>query len=103
MSKNVYAFGGGSAEGRVEMRNLLGGKGANLAEMSTLDCGPAGLHHYDGGLFHYTQNGSVYPEGLVDEVNTALAGRGYHRRGCGDPDGPLLVSVRSAARASMPV
>ena len=104
MSKNVYAFGGGSAEGRVEMRNLLGGKGANLAEMSSLGLPvPPGFTITTEVCTHYTQNGSVYPEGLVDEVNTALAmvediiGAKF-----GDPDNPLLVSVRSGARASMP-
>ncbi len=104
MSKYVYAFGGGSAEGRVDMRNLLGGKGANLAEMSSLGLPvPPGFTITTEVCAHYTKHGNIYPEGLIDEVSTVLTkvediiGAKF-----GDPDNPLLVSVRSGARASMP-
>ena len=104
MSNNVYAFGGGSAEGRAEMRNLLGGKGANLAEMSSLGLPvPPGFTITTEVCNHYTQNDMTYPASLTGDVNAALAkveeiiGAKF-----GDPDNPLLVSVRSGARASMP-
>ncbi len=104
MSKNVYAFGGGSAEGRADMRNLLGGKGANLAEMSSLGLPvPPGFTITTEVCTYYTQNGETYPDTLKDEINAALAqieeiiGAKF-----GDPENPLLVSVRSGARASMP-
>ncbi len=104
MSKNVYAFGGGSAEGRADMRNLLGGKGANLAEMSSLGLPvPPGFTITTEVCTYYTQNGETYTDTLKDEINAALAqieeiiGAKF-----GDPENPLLVSVRSGARASMP-
>jgi len=104
LSKNVYAFGGGSAEGRADMRNLLGGKGANLAEMSSLGLPvPPGFTITTEVCTYYTQNGETYPDTLKDEINAALAqieeiiGAKF-----GDPENPLLVSVRSGARASMP-
>ncbi len=103
-SKWVYSFGGGSAEGKSEMRNLLGGKGANLAEMSSLGLPvPPGFTITTEVCTHYTSQGSQYPKSLKAEVNQSLAkvediiGMNF-----GDPDNPLLVSVRSGARASMP-
>jgi pyruvate,orthophosphate dikinase len=104
LSKHVYAFGGGSAEGRADMRNLLGGKGANLAEMSSLGLPvPPGFTITTEVCTYYTQNGETYTDTLKDEINAALAqieeiiGAKF-----GDPENPLLVSVRSGARASMP-
>ncbi|MBT7266812.1 MAG: pyruvate, phosphate dikinase [Rhodospirillaceae bacterium] len=103
-SKWVYSFGGGSAEGKSEMRNLLGGKGANLAEMSSLGLPvPPGFTITTEVCTHYTSHENKYPETLKAEVNDALAqiediiGMKF-----GDAENPLLVSVRSGARASMP-
>ena len=104
MSKWVYAFGDGRAEGRAGMRNLLGGKGANLAEMSNLGLPvPPGFTITTEVCTHYYANGKSYPATLSGEVDAALAevsrmtGRAF-----GDDRNPLLVSVRSGARASMP-
>ncbi len=136
MTQRIYSFGGGSAEGRSTMKNLLGGKGANLAEMSSLGLPvPPGFTITTAVCMEYldikqSQRGSFYgsrgagadsglmagvtlggapvvdgglPDGLMAEVKAALAqvekitGRRF-----GDGDEPLLVSVRSGARASMP-
>ena len=104
MAKWVYSFGDGKAEGRAEMRNLLGGKGANLAEMSSLGLPvPPGFTITTEVCTCYYANSNAYPAELKDEVETALAavektvGAGF-----GDANNPLLVSVRSGARASMP-
>ena len=104
MAKWVYSFGDGKAEGRAEMRNLLGGKGANLAEMSSLGLPvPPGFTITTEVCTWYYANGNAYPGELKDEVEKALAavektvGAGF-----GDANNPLLVSVRSGARASMP-
>ena len=104
MTKWVYTFGDGSAEGRAEMRNLLGGKGANLAEMSNLGLPvPPGLTITTEVCTYFYANGETYPPELVNQVEAALAhvetliGARF-----GDPENPLLVSVRSGARASMP-
>ncbi|MGE4528106.1 MAG: pyruvate, phosphate dikinase [Rhodospirillaceae bacterium] len=104
MTKWVYTFGDGKAEGSAEMRNLLGGKGANLAEMSRIGVPvPPGFTISTEVCTHYYTNGDTYPDGLSDQVAAALAGveaaLGMH---FGDPKNPLLVSVRSGARASMP-
>ncbi len=100
----VYAFGAGRADGGASMKNLLGGKGANLAEMSSLGLPvPPGFTITTEACTHFYQNGRAYPDGLKDEVAAALAevetrtGKRF-----GDPANPLLVSVRSGARASMP-
>src|SRR5690349_7861046 len=100
----VYSFGDGKAEGRAEMKNLLGGKGANLAEMSNLGLPvPPGFTITTEVCTYYYKNGQTYPSDLKDQVTAALAaversiGAGF-----GDPENPLLVSVRSGARASMP-
>jgi pyruvate,orthophosphate dikinase len=100
----VYAFGGGRADGDASMKNLLGGKGANLAEMSALGLPvPPGFTITTEACTHYYQNGRAYPAGLEEEVRAALAEveRQTGKR-FGDTANPLLVSVRSGARASMP-
>jgi pyruvate,orthophosphate dikinase len=104
MSKWVYAFGGGKAEGGADMKALLGGKGANLAEMSSLGLPvPPGFTITTELCTYYYQNDRSYPDDLEAEVTAALA-RVEALVGAkfGDPVNPLLVSVRSGARASMP-
>jgi pyruvate,orthophosphate dikinase len=102
--KWVYAFGGGKAEGRGDMRDLLGGKGAGLAEMANLGLPvPPGFTITTGVCTHYYANRNSYPQALRGEVEAALAEIGrLTGRGFGDGGNPLLVSVRSGARASMP-
>ncbi|WP_081716460.1 pyruvate, phosphate dikinase [Asticcacaulis sp. AC460] len=105
MSKHwVYAFKAGQADGDASMKALLGGKGANLAEMSSLNLPvPAGFTITTEACVHYYQNNSELPAGLVDEVETSLAHlEKTTAKGFGDVGNPLLVSVRSGARASMP-
>src|SRR5471030_1907874 len=104
MSKWVYAFGDGKAEGKADMRNLLGGKGANLAEMSNLGLPvPPGLTITTEVCTYYYANKENYPPDFKDQVGTALREVGYQAKGnFGDPDKPLLLSVRSGARVSMP-
>ena len=99
-NKRVWLF----HEGNADMRNLLGGKGANLAEMTNLGLPvPPGLTITTETCMDYINNGNKMPEGLMDEVKTALkdieakAGKKF-----GDSANPLLVSVRSGARVSMP-
>ncbi|WP_311029313.1 pyruvate, phosphate dikinase [Mesorhizobium koreense] len=104
MTKWVYSFGDGKAEGRAGDRNLLGGKGANLAEMSSLGLPvPPGFTITTEACNTYFEKEEKYPEGLKDEVEKALAevGRIVGRK-FGDRQNSLLVSVRSGARASMP-
>ncbi len=102
-NKMVYFFGGGSAEGNASMKNLLGGKGANLAEMANLGIPvPPGFTISTEVCTYFYKNKS-YPEGLEKEVEEALkkveelTGKKF-----GDVNNPLLVSVRSGARVSMP-
>ena len=104
MTKWVYSFGDGKAEGEASMRNLLGGKGANLAEMSNLGLPvPPGFTITTEVCTYYYQHGETYPAELADEVKAALEKvGGLTGRRFGDADKPLLVSVRSGARASMP-
>jgi pyruvate, orthophosphate dikinase len=104
MSKWVYSFGDGTAEGEAAMKNLLGGKGANLAEMSNLGLPvPPGFTITTEVCTHHTTKGGAYPAGLEAEVALALARVGTLAGGTfGDAARPLLVSVRSGARASMP-
>ncbi len=104
MAKWVYSFGDGKAEGRAEMRNLLGGKGANLAEMSSLGLPvPPGFTITTELCTHYYANKETYPAELNDEVEIGVASiEKVVGAGFGDPNNPLLVSVRSGARASMP-
>lgn len=100
----VYSFGGGSADGDASMKNLLGGKGANLAEMAKLGLPvPPGFTITTAVCTAYYELERDYPSGLEAQVEAALkqleanTGKTF-----GDPDNPLLVSVRSGARASMP-
>src|SRR5579863_1674909 len=104
MTKWVYAFGDGKAEGQAGMKNLLGGKGANLAEMSNLGLPvPPGLTITTEVCTYYYANKESYPPELKDEIGAALREVGYQAKGnFGDPDKPLLLSVRSGARVSMP-
>src|SRR5437763_4164368 len=103
-AKWVYRFGRGAAEGSGEMRNLLGGKGAGLAEMANLGLPvPPGFTITTEVCTHFYANGHTYPPDLKGQVADALAaveetiGARF-----GDPEKPLLVSVRPGARASMP-
>ncbi|HUA54112.1 MAG TPA: pyruvate, phosphate dikinase [Candidatus Sulfotelmatobacter sp.] len=103
-TKWVYSFGNGRAEGRADMRNLLGGKGANLAEMSNLALPvPSGFTITTEVCTHYYAHDKRYPDSLKAEVAAALADveRSVGAR-FGSAEQPLLVSVRSGARASMP-
>jgi pyruvate,orthophosphate dikinase len=104
MTKWVYAFGDGSAEGQAGMRNLLGGKGANLAEMSNLGLPvPPGFTISTEVCTYYYDNGQTYPSDLGEQVEAALRHVGtLTGKVFGDAGNPLLVSVRSGARASMP-
>jgi pyruvate, orthophosphate dikinase len=104
MAKLVYAFGAGAAEGDASMKNLLGGKGANLAEMNKIGLPvPPGFTITTEVCTAYYDLGQTYPDSLAAEVAAAmgqverLVGMGF-----GDAARPLLVSVRSGARASMP-
>jgi pyruvate,orthophosphate dikinase len=104
MAKWVYAFGGGTADGSADMRELLGGKGANLAEMSSLGLPvPPGFTITTEVCNTYLANDRTYADGVKNEVMAAL-GRIEAQVGAkfGDADNPLLVSVRSGGRASMP-
>ncbi len=103
-TKYVYSFGGGSADGRTDMKNLLGGKGANLAEMANLGIPvPAGFTLTTEVCTYYDNHGKSYPGELAADVDAALA-KTEEIMGTtfGDPSNPLLVSVRSGARSSMP-
>src|SRR5271168_918857 len=100
----IYFFGAGVAEGRAEMRNLLGGKGANLAEMARLKLPvPPGFTISTQVCNYFYDHAHKYPKGLTDGVAKSVArvekalGRKF-----GDAKNPLLVSVRSGARVSMP-
>ena len=104
MTKWVYTFGNGKADGRADMKNLLGGKGANLAEMSNLGLPvPPGFTITTEVCTHFYGNGKTYPDGLTAQVTDAVAAieSGLGKK-FGDEADPLLVSVRSGARASMP-
>ncbi|RWG57323.1 MAG: pyruvate, phosphate dikinase [Mesorhizobium sp.] len=104
MTKWVYTFGDGAAEGRAGDRNLLGGKGANLAEMCSLGLPvPPGFTITTEVCNAYYANGRTYPTSLEADVLAALNHIGrLTGRNFGDPSKLLLVSVRSGARASMP-
>ncbi len=100
----VYGFGGGVADGDASMKNLLGGKGANLAEMSSLGLPvPPGFTITTEACVHFYANGKQYPAELKAQVEAGLkAIETQTGKAFGDPANPLLVSVRSGARASMP-
>ncbi|HVV62822.1 MAG TPA: pyruvate, phosphate dikinase, partial [Pseudolabrys sp.] len=102
--KWVYAFGGGKSEGKASMRNLLGGKGAGLAEMASLGLPvPPGFTITTEVCTYYYEHGETYPKDLRAQVEKALANVGrITGKTFGDKSNPLLVSVRSGARASMP-
>ncbi|MBU1999163.1 MAG: pyruvate, phosphate dikinase [Candidatus Omnitrophota bacterium] len=105
--KYVYSFGGGKAEGNESMKNLLGGKGANLAEMAGHKSlrlpVPPGFTITTEVCIYYYQHKKNYPQGMKEEVQKALANvEKLMDRKFGDADNPLLVSVRSGARKSMP-
>jgi len=104
MSKWVYSFGVGSAEGEAKMKNLLGGKGANLAEMSNLGLPvPPGFTITTEVCTYYYANNESYPPELKAEVLAAVDKIGKQTDSkLGDPARPLLVSIRSGARVSMP-
>ena len=103
-TKWVYSFGADGTDGDTGMRNLLGGKGANLAEMSGIGLPvPPGFTITTEVCTHYYDNGRSYPDALASQVKDAIA-RIEAQTGArfADPENPLLVSVRSGARASMP-
>ena len=102
--KYVYFFGGGQADGRADMKNLLGGKGANLAEMTSIGLPvPPGFTISTEVCTEFYTNNRTHPASLAAEVSDnlkkieELMGKKF-----GDPGNPLLLSVRSGARASMP-
>ncbi len=104
MTKWIYVFGDGKAEGNAQMKDLLGGKGANLAEMSSLGIPvPPGFTITTEACNHFTANDSAYPDSLDAEMMAAMQqmekalGMTF-----GGTEMPLLVSVRSGSRASMP-
>jgi pyruvate,orthophosphate dikinase len=103
-AKYVYSFGGGTADGKAEMKNLLGGKGANLAEMASLGIPvPAGLTLTTEVCTYYYDHDRSYPSTLEAEVDSAMTKvEAIMGTSFGDPKDPLLVSVRSGARSSMP-
>src|SRR5437016_5810550 len=104
MAKWVYTFGGGKAEGEAAMKDILGGKGANLAEMANLGLPvPPGFTVTTDVCTYYYEHGRTYPADLEGAVEAALAATGkIAGKVFGDRADPLLVSVRSGARASMP-
>ncbi|MBO6719032.1 MAG: pyruvate, phosphate dikinase [Rhizobiaceae bacterium] len=104
MTKRVYGFGDGKADGSAADRDLLGGKGANLAEMCSLGMPvPPGFTISTEVCAAYYANGRKLPEGLDSEIEAALARMGEIAGGrFGDPEKLMLVSVRSGSRASMP-
>ena len=103
-NKWVYTFGNGAAEGRADMRNLLGGKGANLAEMNLVGLPvPAGFTVTTDVCTYYYENGQTYPSDLMDQVKAGIAHiESIMGKKFADNENPLLVSVRSGARVSMP-
>src|SRR5574337_205997 len=102
--KFVYFFGGGKAEGKGEMKELLGGKGAGLAEMTNIGLPvPAGFTITTEVCDFYYKSGKKYPAGFHKEVEKNIARlEKLTGKRVGDPDDPLLVSVRSGAARSMP-
>src|SRR5437763_241730 len=104
MSQYVYRFGGGISDGKAGDRNLLGGKGANLAEMASIGLRvPPGFTISTEMCAVYYAQGEAFPDSLREEVATGLAHiEGLTGKRFGDAADPLLVSVRSGARVSMP-
>lgn len=104
MQKYVYSFGGGKAEGAGEMKDLLGGKGAGLAEMTNVGLPvPPGFTITTKACNAYTSLGKQFPDGMWEQVLTALRRvEEWTDKKFGSPENPLLVSVRSGAKFSMP-
>ena len=102
--KYVYSFGDGKADGKADMKNLLGGKGANLAEMNLLDIPvPPGFTLTTEVCTEYYNNNKAFPDGLDGEVAESIAAvEKIMKAKFGDNNNPLLLSVRSGARQSMP-
>ena len=102
--KYVYNFGDGKADGKADMKNLLGGKGANLAEMNILGIPvPPGFTLTTDVCTEYYKNNKSFPESLTEEVKESLTKvESIMGTKFGDPSNPLLLSVRSGARQSMP-
>ncbi len=103
-NKMVYSFGGKKADGNAKMKNLLGGKGANLAEMAKLGVPvPPGFTITTEVCTYFYKNKKKYPSGLKEKVNEAMRKvEKIMAKKFGDPANPLLISVRSGARKSMP-
>jgi pyruvate, orthophosphate dikinase len=103
-TKHVYTFGKGKVEGDRSMRELLGGKGANLAEMSTIGLPvPAGFTISTEACQYYSTHNSEWPEDLADEIREGIQFiESDMKTGFGDSRNPLLLSVRSGAAVSMP-
>src|SRR5438270_1531233 len=104
MAKHVYGFGGGKADGDGKMKDVLGGKGAGLAEMSKAGVPvPPGFTISTSVCNIYFENNKQVPEDINKEIQQALT-KLEHQSGkkLGDPENPLLLSVRSGARFSMP-
>jgi len=104
MNKYIYSFGGGQADGSKDMKSLLGGKGANLAEMTNIGLPvPAGFTISTEVCKYYYENSNTYPPELEKEIDSALrALEETSGKKFGDARNPLLVSVRSGAAVSMP-
>src|SRR5580704_10264184 len=104
MAKYVYFFGSGKADGRADMKDLLGGKGANLAEMTNIGLPvPGGFTLTTEICTYYYEHQNSYPPELKAEVDAAMRKtEAAMNAGFGDAKNPLLVSCRSGARVSMP-
>ncbi|MBF0468172.1 MAG: pyruvate, phosphate dikinase, partial [Desulfamplus sp.] len=104
MAQYIYNFGDGKAEGNASQKNLLGGKGANLAEMAILGLPvPAGFTISTDCCNDYFMNGGKLPDRLYAELDQAMSKiEQFMGKKFGDPKNPLLVSSRSGARSSMP-
>ncbi|WP_293872880.1 MULTISPECIES: pyruvate, phosphate dikinase [unclassified Sphingomonas] len=104
MTQYVYRFGGGVSDGGKGDKNLLGGKGSNLAEMASIGLPvPPGFTISTAMCTRYYEEGEQFPQSLRDEVAAGITHiEGITGKTFGDPDNPLLVSVRSGARVSMP-
>ncbi|MGH9433457.1 MAG: PEP/pyruvate-binding domain-containing protein, partial [Terriglobia bacterium] len=104
MERYVYQFGGGKADGNGTMKDVLGGKGAGLAEMTNAGLPvPPGFTIATSACRAYFENGNKLPDSLHQEVERALSSlEGHQGQRLGDASAPLLVSVRSGAKFSMP-
>ncbi len=104
IEKYIYFFGPGGAEGKAEMKNLLGGKGANMAEMTNMGIPvPAGFTITTEACIKYYKNEKKYPLGLWEEIEKSIAKlESVMKMKFGGESNPMLLSVRSGARVSMP-